>query len=49
MRGVHDSGLEATRTVADKVYLVEQVMSSQRALLRKRVDEKIKTIASLAI
>jgi len=44
MRGVHDSGLEATGTVADKAHLVEQVMSSQRALLRKHVDEQIATI-----
>jgi hypothetical protein len=44
MRGVHDTGLEAAGTVAEKVRLVEQVMNSQRALLRKRVDGKIENV-----
>jgi hypothetical protein len=44
MRGVHDSGLEASGSIADKASLVEQVMKSQRVLLRKHVDEKVETI-----
>jgi hypothetical protein len=38
MRGVHDSGLEATGTVADKARLIETVISEQRNLLRKHVN-----------
>jgi hypothetical protein len=38
LRGVHDSGLEATGDAQVKARLVEQVMADQRALLAKRVD-----------
>lgn len=38
MRGVHDTGLEATGTPEEKARLVEQVMDSQRAMLREHVN-----------
>jgi Glycosyl hydrolase family 115/Gylcosyl hydrolase family 115 C-terminal domain len=41
MRGVHDSGLEATGSVEVKARLVEDVMTSQRDLLQKHVDADI--------
>jgi hypothetical protein len=44
MRGVHDSGLEATGTVTDKARLVETVISEQRDLLRKHVNADVRTI-----
>jgi glycosyl hydrolase family 115 (putative glucuronidase)/glycosyl hydrolase family 115 len=44
MRGVHDSGLEATGTVVDKARLVETVMSVQRDLLRKHVDADVQKV-----
>lgn len=44
MRGVHDTGLEATGTVADKAWLVEQVISEQRDLLRKHVGDDVQDI-----
>lgn len=44
MRGVHDSGLEATGTVEQKARLVEDVMRSQRAMLAKRVNPDLDDI-----
>jgi hypothetical protein len=44
MRGVHDSGLEATGTVEDKARLVETVISAQRNLLRKHVNADVQKI-----
>jgi hypothetical protein len=44
MRGVHDTGLEATGTAEVKARLVEQVMAAQRALLAKRVSPQVETI-----
>jgi len=44
MRGVHDSGLEATGTVTDKARLVEQVISEQRDLLRTHVSGDVQNI-----
>jgi hypothetical protein len=38
MRGVHDTGLEATGTVEEKARLVEQVMAAQRGLLARHVN-----------
>jgi hypothetical protein len=38
LRGVHDTGLEATGDAQVKAKLVEQVMADQRALLAKRVN-----------
>ena len=44
MRGVHDTGLEATGTPQEKARLVEGVMADQRSLLRKYVKGDIQTI-----
>jgi hypothetical protein len=44
MRGVHDSGLEATGTSEEKARLVEQVMTSQRELLRKHIKVETQSI-----
>lgn len=41
MRGVHDSGLEATGTVTDKARLVEQVMAAQRTMLAEQVPGEL--------
>jgi hypothetical protein len=41
LRGVHDTGLEATGDVRVKVQLVEQAMADQRTLLAKRVNPDI--------
>jgi hypothetical protein len=38
MRGVHDTGLEATGSVEVKARLVEQAMASQRAMLAQHVN-----------
>ncbi|MDR3742142.1 MAG: glycosyl hydrolase 115 family protein [Terracidiphilus sp.] len=38
MRGVHDSGLEATGSVVDKARLVEEVLQTQRSLLKQYVN-----------
>jgi len=44
MRGVHDSGLEATGTREEKARLVEQVMAAQRGMLGKDVNPKVQEI-----
>lgn len=44
LRGVHDTGLEATGTVQDKARLVERVMQSQRTLLAQQVRPKLDDI-----
>lgn len=44
MRGVHDSGLEATGSVEDKARLVEQVMADQRALLARHVNTDLSKV-----
>jgi hypothetical protein len=44
MRGVHDSGLEATGTVEQKARLVEDVMRSQRQILADHVDKDVAKI-----
>jgi hypothetical protein len=41
MRGVHDTGLEATGTVEVKARLVEQVMQKQRELLATHVNADV--------
>jgi hypothetical protein len=44
MRGVHDTGLEATGNAEVKARLVERVMNSQRRLLAKRVNPDVNKI-----
>jgi len=44
MRGVHDTGLEATGTPEVKARLVEDVMASQRDLLGKHVSPEVRSI-----
>jgi hypothetical protein len=44
LRGVHDSGLEATGTPQVKAKLVEDVMAEQRALLAARVNPDLAKI-----
>lgn len=44
MRGLHDSGLEATGTSQDKARLVEQVISSQRQMLAADVNLQVERI-----
>jgi hypothetical protein len=44
MRGVHDTGLEATGTVQEKSHLVEQAMTKQRELLATHVSPLIASI-----
>jgi hypothetical protein len=44
MRGVHDSGLEATGTAEEKAKLVEDVMRSQRKILAAHVDKDVTKI-----
>jgi hypothetical protein len=44
LRGVHDTGLEATGTTDVKARLVEQVMADQRALLAKHVNADVTRI-----
>ncbi len=44
MRGVHDSGLEATGTVEQKAELVEDAMRSQRQILEANVDKDVAKI-----
>jgi hypothetical protein len=44
MRGLHDSGLEATGTAVEKARLVESAMAEQRELLRKYVKEDPRSI-----
>jgi hypothetical protein len=44
MRGVHDTGLEATGSNEVKARLVEQVMADQRAMLAKRVQPDVTKI-----
>jgi hypothetical protein len=41
MRGVHDTGLEATGTAEQKAKLVEEVMLSQRQILAAHVDKDV--------
>lgn len=38
MRGVHDSGMVGVKTMAEKVSLLEQAITDQRAILSKYVD-----------
>jgi hypothetical protein len=47
LRGVHDSGLEATGTPQVKAKLVEDVMTAQRALLAKRVSTDLAKIPQI--
>jgi hypothetical protein len=47
LRGVHDSGLEATGTPAVKAKLVEDAMTAQRALLAKRVSPDLAKIPQI--
>jgi len=47
MRGVHDTGLEATGTPEEKARLVEQVISDQRSLLRKYVNENVQAVPQI--
>lgn len=47
LRGVHDSGLEATGTPQVKAKLVEDVMTAQRALLAKRVSPDMARIPQI--
>ncbi|MGB9406470.1 MAG: glycosyl hydrolase 115 family protein [Terracidiphilus sp.] len=44
MRGVHDSGLEATGTAEEKARLVEAAMRSQRQILAAHVDKDVAKI-----
>ncbi len=44
MRGVHDTGLEATGSEEVKARLVEQVMAHQRAMLAKHVNADVTKI-----
>jgi hypothetical protein len=44
MRGVHDTGLEATGSDEVKARLVENVMAAQRAILTKHIDKPIDQI-----
>jgi hypothetical protein len=44
MRGVHDSGLEATGTAEQKAKLVEEVMRSQRKILATHVGKDVAKI-----
>jgi hypothetical protein len=44
MRGVHDTGLEATGTAEEKARLVESAMTDQRNLLREYVKEDVQAI-----
>lgn len=44
MRGVHDTGLEATGTLEEKARLVENVMADQRDLLHKYVKGDVQAI-----
>lgn len=44
MRGVHDSGLEATGTVEEKARLVEDVMRAQRKVLAAHVQPEVDRI-----
>jgi hypothetical protein len=44
MRGVHDTGLEAEGSVEVKSRLVEQVMATQRRMLREQVDPDLNHI-----
>lgn len=47
LRGVHDSGLEATGTPQVKAKLVEDAMAAQRALLAKRVNPELAKIPQI--
>jgi len=47
MRGVHDTGLEATGTVEVKARLVEQVMQKQRELLAKHVNADVTKVPQI--
>ena len=44
MRGLHDSGLEATGTAVEKARLVESATAEQRELLRKYVNADLRSI-----
>ncbi|MDP4291164.1 MAG: glycosyl hydrolase 115 family protein, partial [Bacteroidota bacterium] len=44
MRGVHDSGIEGVKTIAETVPLLERIIVDQRDMLKKYVNEKITTI-----
>jgi len=44
MRGVHDSGLEATGTVQDKAHLVEEALRTQRSLLSQYVSPELSKV-----
>jgi hypothetical protein len=44
MRGVHDSGIEGVKTVAETVPLLERIIADQRDLLKKYVNEKVTSI-----
>jgi len=44
LRGLHDSGLEATGSDADKARLVESALASQRAILAADVDANVERI-----
>ena len=44
MRGVHDSGIEGVKTIAETVPLLEQIFADQRDMLRKYVNKNVTAI-----
>jgi len=44
MRGVHDSGIEGVKTIAETVPLLEQIFADQRDMLRKYVNSDITSV-----
>jgi len=44
MRGVHDSGIEGVKTIAETVPLLEQIFADQRDMLKKYVNKNVAAI-----
>ena len=44
MRGVHDSGIEGVKTIAETVPLLEQIFADQRDMLKKYVDQDVTSV-----
>ncbi|QJD95239.1 hypothetical protein HH214_04780 [Mucilaginibacter robiniae] len=44
MRGVHDSGIEGVKTIAETVPLLERIMKNQRMMLKTYINPDIKQV-----
>lgn len=47
MRGIHDSGMTGPKTDAERIGVLEQIFSDQRAMLRDQVDARVDRVPQL--